>query len=126
MSLLKALFARKTPPPPRITFRPDVFVYLSGPITARHGFTVEQNVAQAVRVYLRCLGDGLVCFCPHLSGVLADEMSYATWMAYDLAIIDRCTHVMLLPRWDTSDGARQEVEYARSLGKPIVWHDWRP
>lgn len=110
-----------------VSFRPDVFVYLSGPITAQGGYTVEENVAQAVKVYLRCVRDGMACFCPHLVAAFpsAFDVPYATWLDYDFAVIDRCTHLMLLPRWEFSKGARLEREYARSKGKPIVMSDWR-
>jgi hypothetical protein len=112
---------------PAVSFHPDVFVYISGPITARDGFTVEENVAQAVKVYLRCVRDGIACFCPHLAGAFpsAFDVPYATWLDYDFAVIDRCTHLMLLPRWETSDGARLEREYALSRRKPIVDWEWR-
>lgn len=103
--------------------RRDVFVYLSGPITAKHGRTVEQNVADAVAAYLDCMRAGVPAFCPHLSGAFpsAFEIDYETWIDYDLAVIDRCTHVVMLPRWETSSGAVREKAYAESIGKPVVF-----
>src|SRR5574342_1232287 len=67
----------------RMKFSDDVFVYLSGPITAKYGYTVEQNVAQALKVYLDCLRAGVTCFCPHLSGAFpsAFDVPYETWLA---------------------------------------------
>ena len=47
-------------------------------------------------------------------------MSWETWLDYDLAVIDRCTHVLMLPRWETSAGALKEREYAESRGVPVV------
>lgn len=95
--------------------RADVFVYVSGPITPRDGFTLEQNVAQAIRVFCELLGRGIPAFCPHLT---ASELGidYATWMAYDLAVVARCTHVLMLPRWRSSPGAVQERTFALSRG----------
>ncbi len=107
--------------------RSDVFLYLSGPITAKHGYSVEENVASAVKIYLACLQRNLPAFCPQLSGIFPSahhDIAYETWIAYDFAVIDRCTHVVLLPRWEMSSGACREREYAGARGIPIVrWTD---
>lgn len=100
-----------------------VFAYLSGPITAKHGFTVEENVASAVKVYLDCLRRGIPAFCPHLSGAFPSAflVDYEVWLAYDFAVIERCTHVLMLPRWETSDGAVREMDFAKQLGRTVVF-----
>lgn len=105
--------------------RKDVFVYLSGPITAKHGRSVEQNVADAAEFYWKLLRAGIPAFCPHLSGLFptAFSIDYETWIAYDFAIIDRCTHVLMLPRWETSDGAKRERDYATERGIPVAHTD---
>jgi len=103
--------------------RRDVFVYISGPMTAKHGFTVEENVAAGLRVFLDALKRGIPVFCPHLSGAFPSAWSdvpWDRWLDYDLAVIDRCTHVLMLPRWETSAGALKEREYAVSIGKPVI------
>ena len=33
---------------------------------------------------------------------------------------DRCTHVLLLPRWETSPVAVAERDYARTIGMPVI------
>lgn len=101
----------------------NLFVYISGPMTAKHGYTIEENVAAGVKVYLECLARGIPAFCPHLSGAFPSAWSALDWQAwidYDLAVIDRCTHVLMMPRWEQSAGASQEHHYAVSIGKPIV------
>jgi hypothetical protein len=103
--------------------RKDVLVYLSGPMTAKHGYTIEDNVAAGIKVYWELLTLGLPAFSPHLSGIFPTAWSllpHDQWLAYDCAIIDRCTHVLLLPRWETSSGAVIEEAYARAQGKVIV------
>lgn len=102
--------------------RSDVFVYLSGPITAKHGRLVEENTAVALRAYWDCLKAGIPAFCPHLSAGFPSaftEVPYEAWLAYDFAVIDRCTDVVLLPNWQQSEGAIKETEYAKRIGKPI-------
>ena len=100
-----------------------MFVYISGPMTAKHGFMVEENVAAGVRVFLECLRRGIPAFCPHLSGAFPSawaDINWETWLNYDLAVIDRCTHVLMMPRWQTSAGAKKEYEYAIAIGKPVI------
>ena len=103
--------------------RRDVFVYISGPMTAKHGYTVEENVAAGLRAYLDCLKRGIPAFCPHLGGAFPSawsEVDWATWLEYDLAVIDRCTHVLMMPRWETSAGAVKERAYAELKGVPVI------
>ena len=102
--------------------RSDVFVYLSGPITAKHDRSVEENVAIALRAYWECLKAGIPAFCPHLSAGFPSaftEVPYEAWLAYDFAVIQRCTDVVLLPNWQQSEGAVREVHFAEKLGLPV-------
>jgi hypothetical protein len=104
--------------------RRDVLVYISGPMTARDGFTIEENVAAGLRVFLELLDAGIPAYCPHLSGAFPSAWSaiaWERWLAYDYAIIDRCTHVLMLPRWESSTGARAEREYATRRALPIAY-----
>ncbi len=104
--------------------RRDVFVYLSGPISPKNGKSVEENVAAALVVYLECLKRGVLAFCPHLSAIFPSAwtaVTYDEWMEADYAIIDRCTHVLMLDGWKKSKGAIMERTYAELAGKPIVY-----
>jgi len=104
--------------------RRDVLLYLSGPISPKNGFSIETNVASALRVFLECLKLGIPAFCPHLSAIFPSshlEITYATWMDYDYAIIDRCTDVLMLAGWQNSFGAQKEMAYAQRHNKPIFY-----
>jgi hypothetical protein len=107
------------------SMRNDLFVYISGPMTAKDGHTVEDNVAAGLRVYWDLLRRGIPAFCPHLSGAFPTAwtlLPHADWLAFDFAVIDRCSHVLMMPRWETSSGARAEREYAEAKGIPVVCH----
>lgn len=103
--------------------RKDLFVYLSGPITANAQRSSEEHVAAAVKVYLQLVTLGVPAFCPHLSAAFPTAFSipYDRWLAYDCAVIDRCTHVLMLAAWRNSKGACLERDYALLNGKPVVY-----
>ena len=106
-----------------MTMKADVLVYISGPMTAKDGRTMEQNTADGVAVYLDLLKRGIPAFSPHCSGAFPSAwsaLSHQEWIDYDFAIIDRCTHVLMMPRWETSTGARMEHQYAHEKGIPIA------
>lgn len=103
--------------------RQDRFVYISGPMTPKNGYTIEDNIAAGLHVYWRLLCAGVPAFCPHLSGAFPTAwslLSHEEWLAYDFAVIDRCTHVYMMDRWETSTGACAEREYALQQNKIVT------
>lgn len=102
----------------------SVLVYISGPMTANDGRTMEQNTADGVAVYLDLLKRGIPAFSPHLSGAFPSAwtaLDHQAWIDYDYAIIDRCTHLLMMDRWKTSKGARMEFEYALECRTPVAF-----
>lgn len=105
---------------------PNIFVYLSGPMTGRDGYTKEENVAAALKVYFELIARGIPTYCPHLNGVIpsAWDIGWNTWLAFDEVMVTRCTHVVMLPRWTTSPGAVHEHTFAQMIGRPVYYmHD---
>lgn len=101
----------------------NVLVYISGPITAKHGFTVEQNVADAVKVFIELTERGIPSICTQMGAAFpsAFNLEYQRWMEYDFALLDFCTHMLMLPRWRASTGAQQEIVYAEDKKIPIFY-----
>ncbi len=101
----------------------DVLVYISGPITARNGVLIEENVAIGLKAFLQLTHLGIPSFSPQILGTFpsASLVSYRTWMEYDFAIINRCTHVLMLPKWKDSPGCAEELVYANERGIPILY-----
>lgn len=98
-------------------------VYLAGPLTAKDGYTVEQNTTVALDIYRQFVCDGITAICPHLSALVpgAFDMPYECWMEHDFNLIDLCSHILMLPRWETSSGACREKNYAERLNKVILY-----
>ncbi len=94
-------------------------IYVAGPITKGDQF---RNVADALDVGATMLQAGMVPFVPHLSCYwhVSHEQPYDVWLAYDLAVIERCDHLYRMP--GESPGADREVAHARELGIPV----WLP
>jgi hypothetical protein len=91
-------------------------VYIAGPIS--RGDTFE-NVRAACFAWRRLWKMGHRPICPHWSHTQAmtDPVSYGEWLEYDLFWVDVSDAVLRLP--GLSDGADQEVDFARKRGIPV-------
>lgn len=100
-----------------------MIVYLAGPITAKDGFTIEQNVEQAAAIWYQLVQACIPTFCPQLGAALQMSFSldYDVWMNYDFKLISISSHVLMLPRWESSYGACLEREHAELFGKRICY-----
>lgn len=86
---------------------------------------MERNTADGVDVFLDLLKRGIPAFSPHLSGAFPSAwaaLTHGEWIAYDCAVIDRCTHMLMMPRWDTSKGAIAERDYWLSMSRRGLVH----
>lgn len=103
--------------------RRDVFVYMAGPIAPSIQKSLEDHVAAAIGYFLELVKAGIPAFCPHATAIFpsCQSVSYDAWMAYDDAVLTRCTHVLMLPGWGNSKGARIEEARARELNIPIAY-----
>lgn len=104
--------------------RRDVLVYISGPMTATAHKSIEQHTAAGVDTFLRLMKHGVPAFCPHLGGAFPSvwtALTHDEWCAYDEAMIDRCTHLLMIGDWRHSKGACREYDYATAKGLPICY-----
>src|SRR6187549_1188311 len=101
--------------------RRSVLVYVCGPCVARKGQTVEENIAVAIRATLGLLSLGIPAACAHsLRAFPSAWASYGQhWTDYGKRLIDRSTHVLLLPRWESDPAVLVEVDYAKTRGLQV-------
>lgn len=93
-------------------------VYVAGPLTVGepgHNLHVAMVAGHAV------MDIGHVPYVPHLTVImsLTQPRDYEEWIAADLAIITRCDALWRLP--GKSPGGDREVEFAESIGVPVVY-----
>lgn len=102
-----------------------MIIYTAGPIRPKNGHTYQENLDEAKRVSheLWVMGYGVIC--PHANTNLTDEPDYSVgWLKGDLEMISRCDALVMLPRWDESEGAIQEKKYAEKRDIPVfIWPD---
>lgn len=96
-------------------------VYVAGKIT---GLDRSEAVAKFERAGKTLEGMGFSVLVPTVLP-LVDGMSHADYMHVCLAMIDICDAAVFLPDWEDSPGAREEMDYAKRLGKKIYfWQDF--
>lgn len=93
-------------------------IYVAGPYSK--GGEAE-NVHKALRAADELLAAGFAPLVPVLSLLwqVASPKPWETWMAIDLAFLERCDGLLRLP--GESKGADQEVEYAKRQGIPVFY-----
>ena len=88
-------------------------VYLSGPIAGNDGFYFD--FADAM-IYLN-----LIYKCITLNpAMLPHGLAYEQYMTIDLAMVEVCDVIVMLPGWNNSNGARREHKRALELDKRII------
>lgn len=100
-------------------------LYLAHPIRDKRGIWYHnQNIRQAEAIALDLWLMGFAVICPgknteNFDGAAVDDV----WLRGDLEILARCDAVVMAPSWMDSEGARGELDLARSLDMPVFfWH----
>jgi hypothetical protein len=98
-------------------------IYTAGKMSAPTKRGWDRNIAQGKAAALELIHLGYAVVCPHLSAHYEDADGYkavtwADWLANDLAVVRRVDAVLLLPGWRESKGASLEARVARRNGVP--------
>jgi hypothetical protein len=108
-----------------LNHRPAI-IYVSGPITT--GGNVPVNVRAGIEAAIVLMDKGYVVICPHEKAFgmeMLSPRSYEAWMTYDFKCIQACDAVYRMSDWRghplPSAGGDREVDYARSVGKPVYY-----
>lgn len=112
---------------------PRKVIYIAGPFRARvpgkdpavqDAWGIQTNVMRAMDLALKVWQAGAVALCPHANTMFfqnAYGVDDSIWLDGDLELLKRSDAVLLVSGWESSTGAKAEVEYAVSIGKPVFY-----
>jgi hypothetical protein len=103
--------------------------YVSGPYRSPKGwqdhYGVLRNIQRAEQVAVELWRRGFAVICPHKNTAFLDGVAPVdAWLQGDLVMVERCDLVVMVPGWETSEGANIEREHALRRGIPVCeWPD---
>lgn len=104
-----------------------MLIYISGPYSGQDTEAVSANIAAARAAAVRIWESGNYAICPHLNTAHFEkscDVAYEQYLAGDLDILMRCDAILMLSKWEASNGAKIELEHARAHGIPeYYWPD---
>jgi cbb3-type cytochrome oxidase subunit 1 len=108
-----------------------MLVYLCSPYSYKADEALmEWRYQENLRVLTELTLQGIPVFSPivtshNMSAKYKLPCTFDFWEKVDFGVIDHCSHiyVMMLPDWDKSIGVTKELEYAKKIGKEIVYLD---
>jgi hypothetical protein len=95
-----------------------MIVYVSG----RYSGDIDTNIQKAREAAIELWERGFVALCPHLNTAHFErdcKVLYATYIAGDLELLEKCHAVLMLKGWKKSRGATMEFKHACKCGIPI-------
>ena len=104
----------------------QALVYIAGPYRDPRGTAyVEDNIRAAEAVARQLWACGLAVICPHTNTRHFDGVCPDDWfLKGDLTMLARCDTIVMLPGWEKSDGAKDELSYAWDHGiRACFWSD---
>lgn len=98
-------------------------VYLAGPYAQGPAGTQEENIQTASEAAQELWKLGYTVYSPHRNTAFFEEalpeLSEKDWLSGHLEMLVRCDVLVLLPKWLSSSGAREEKDLAVSLNIPV-------
>ena len=99
-----------------IDLHPTGVHYLAGPYRG----AIRANVRIAEAWAAECAERGVFYICPHMnSAFMGDCAAEDFWLTMDEHIVAKCECLLLMPGWETSQGACDEKALADRLAIPV-------
>ena len=104
-----------------------LLVYVAGAYSG----DVAANIAKAEAASIALIRNGWNVFTPHKNTAGYEQhedetITKETWLEMDTTILSRCDLMYVLDNWETSDGTKTEMVFARDNGIPIFMEETFP
>jgi hypothetical protein len=100
-------------------------VYIAGPIADPDPDQREANINYACEIAAKYWDLNYSVICPHANTQVvedyADEMTTEDWIQGEFEQLKRCDAIVLIDRWETSEGSKRELEVATQNGLEIIF-----
>jgi hypothetical protein len=110
--------------PPKIKQDEVETVFIAGAYMGSDFNEIETNIRLAESYSIELWNRGYKVFCPHLNTCHFEVKAKAHEEAYrefDMIMLESCDAILALPNWETSVGAKEEIDKAKKLGKPVFY-----
>ena len=97
-------------------------VFISGAYRADYPSGIFANIIKARDMAIDVWKRGHWAYCPHLNSALMDGIvPDSQFLAADIALLGWCDCMLMVPGWEESAGAGDEVAYAKHNNIPIFF-----
>ena len=104
------------------------YIYVASPYTAKSASVRRKRLKASALYAAKAMRAGVPVYSPLAHGEMLAKFleigtDYAAWKMHCEAMINGCSqlHVLCIPGWKKSVGVNAEIEYAKSIGKEIVY-----
>ncbi len=105
--------------PDRTTLRHEDWIYISGPITGADNYMEAFSSAE-----MELADKGWRVINPAKMGwILPGNAGWIDFMAIDFMLLASCSSIYMLPNWENSKGAKEEIAFARKNGIQIFYQE---
>jgi hypothetical protein len=96
-------------------------IYIAGKYRGKCPNDIHNNIEVARQHSIKLWEQGYAVVCPHLNTAFMDgACDDSVWLNGDLEILKRCDAIYMLPNWQESVGATNELKLAKKLGLEIL------